>query len=85
MEILDSALKGFDKVLEDDKKGIKPLFRSRNWNKEEREVKKKSRRLNLYKNNGKMKIEYTSVLFVLPSRRNLYQTVKTERRGTKQV
>ena len=46
MEILDSALKGFDKVLEDDKKGIKPLFRSRNWKKEEREVQKKSRRLN---------------------------------------
>ena len=40
MEILDSASKGFDKMLEDDKKGIKALFRSRNWHKEEREVKK---------------------------------------------
>ena len=41
-EILDSALKGFDKMLEDDKKGVKPLFRSKDWNKEEREVQKKS-------------------------------------------
>ena len=67
MEILDSALKGFNKMLEDDKKGIKPLYRSRNWNKEEREIQKKSRRLNWYTNDGKSKIQYKSVLFVPPT------------------
>ena len=67
MEILDSASKGFDIMLEDDKKGIKPLFRSRNWKKEEREVQKKSRRLNQYTNNGKTKIQQTSLLFVPPT------------------
>ena len=36
-EILDSACKGFEKMLEDDKKGVKPLFRNREWNKDERE------------------------------------------------
>ena len=35
-EILDSALKGFNKMLEEDRNGTKPLFRNRSWNKEER-------------------------------------------------
>ena len=36
-EILDSALKGFNKMLEEDRNGTKPLFRNRSWNNEERE------------------------------------------------
>jgi hypothetical protein len=32
-EILDSATKAFNKMLEDDKNNIKPLFRARSWNK----------------------------------------------------
>ena len=35
-EILDSALKGFNKMLEEDRNGTKPLFRNRSWNNEER-------------------------------------------------
>ena len=43
IEILDSALKGFKKMLEEDRLGIKPLFRDRNWKKEERKIQKKSK------------------------------------------
>ena len=39
-EILDSALKAFQKMVEDDKNGIKPLYRSRDWNCEERKQSK---------------------------------------------
>ena len=67
IEILDSALKGFEKMVEEDRKGTKPLFRNRNWKKEEREAQKKEKRLNWYKNEGKNGIQYTSVLFVPPT------------------
>ena len=62
-EILDSALAAFDKMVNDHKAGIKPLFRDRNWNKEERDKKKKERRVNWYKSVPN-KVEYKSVLFV---------------------
>ena len=32
VEIVDSAMKAFKNMLEDDKSGKKPLYRSRNWN-----------------------------------------------------
>ena len=49
MEILDSATKAFNTMLEDDKNNIKPLFRARSWNKNERDEKKKNKRVNWYK------------------------------------
>ena len=61
---MDSAFKGFEKMLEEDQKGIKPLFRSRNWKKDEREDIKRNKRINWYKND---EIEYKSVLFVPPT------------------
>ena len=60
-EILDSALLAFEKMINDDKAGIKPLFRDREWNKEERSKNKKDRKVNWYKTG---KIEYKSILFV---------------------
>ena len=66
-EILDSACKGFQKMLEDDIKGVKPLFRNRAWNKDEREENKRKRKLNWYKNSKDPKINYKSVLFVPPT------------------
>ena len=66
-EILDSACKGFEKMLEDDKNGVKPLFRNREWNKDEREENKRARKLNWYKNPKDPKINYKSVLFVPPT------------------
>ena len=62
-EILDSALSAFEKMLKDDKDGTKPLFRDRNWNREEINKKKSNRNLNWYKSE-KNEIEYKSVLFV---------------------
>ena len=32
LEILDSALKAFDKMKMDEENGQKPLYRDRNWN-----------------------------------------------------
>ena len=62
-EILDSALMAYEKIISDDKAGIKPIYRSRDYDREEREKKKSSRKLNWYKT-GTNDIEYKSVLFV---------------------
>ena len=40
VQILDSTLKTFDKMVEQDQKGIKPLYRNRSWNLENRELEK---------------------------------------------
>ena len=61
-EILDSSLKAFEQIVEDDIKGIKPLYRARDWNEEERKNSKTNKKLNWYKT-GK-EIEYKTVLFV---------------------
>jgi hypothetical protein len=45
-EVLDSALKAFEKMQEDDKNGIKPMYRSRDWNAEERKRQKNEKKLN---------------------------------------
>ena len=66
MEILRSALLAFDKMLEDNKNNVKPLFRKRSWNKEEREAMKVNKKVNWYKNAAKG-ITYRSVLFVPPT------------------
>ena len=36
MEILDSGLKAYNKMLDNDKTGSKPLYRSKEWNKDTR-------------------------------------------------
>ena len=71
IQILDSAEKAFEKMIEDDKNGVKPLFRSRDWNKDERNQQKERKKLDWYKNGGVIedgtergKIEYKTVLFV---------------------
>jgi hypothetical protein len=63
-EILDSALTAFEKMVKEDKAGTKPLFRDRNWNKEERDNMKMNRKVNWYKGSEKNETEYKSVLFV---------------------
>ena len=65
IEVLNSALKAFEKMIVDDKKGQKPLFRDRLWNYEERNKAKNSKKLNWYKQGGKS--IYTSVMFVPPT------------------
>ena len=49
-EILDSCLKAYEKMIEDDRKGIKPLYRSRDWNSEEREIAKSKKKLTWWNN-----------------------------------
>ena len=71
VEILDSAIKAFEKMVEADKKGVKPLFRERLWNFEERMKAKQSKKSNWYKNDRN--IEYTSVLFVPPTPGSILQ------------
>ena len=62
-EILDSALSAYEKILSEHKAGTKPMYRGRDWKKEERQEKKKYRKINWF-NTGPKKIEYKSVLFV---------------------
>ena len=66
IEVLDSARKAFEKMMKDDNEGVKPLYRSKDWNLEERKLEKRNRKLNWYKNPGETETEtkYKSVLFV---------------------
>ena len=66
IEILDSALKAFEKMKNDDKSGIKPMYRDRNWNAEERKKKKSEKKLDWW-NSKNAKIKYASVVFVTPT------------------
>ena len=66
LEILDSALKAFQKMVENDKTGLKPLYRHRNWNSEDRKRSKLNKKFNWW-NNEKSEIQYSSVLFVTPT------------------
>ena len=65
-EILNSALQAFAKMLADDESGAKPMYRSRNWNFEERKKSKLNKKHNWW-NSDKSKIQYRSVLFVTPT------------------
>ena len=62
-EILDSALVAYEKIVSEDTAGTKPMYRSRNWNKEERDLKKNNQKINWYRI-GQKEIEYKTVLFV---------------------
>ena len=77
-EILDSAFKAFEKMLEDDRKNIKPLFRGRDWNKAEREAMKKNKKLHWYRSE-ESKVQYKSVLFVPPTPGRILAKHLTER------
>ena len=65
-EILDSGLKAYAKMIEDDKNNVKPMYRSRDWNLEERQLSKAKKKFNWW-NSAKSKIQYKTVLFVTPT------------------
>ena len=65
-EILDSILKAFEKMVNDDVNDVKPLYRSKDWNAEKRARMKSKKRLNWW-NTEKSQTQYTSVLFVTPT------------------
>ena len=66
-QILSSALNAFDKMIEEDKSGKKPLYRNRAWNQEERILAKGNKIKNCYKSGEKSEKVYKSILFVLPT------------------
>ena len=63
IQILDSAQKAYEKMVNDDKNEIKPMYRSRNWNKGERLEDKSMKKVNWYRN-ASQETEYKTVLFV---------------------
>ena len=65
-EVLDSILKAYQKMREDDISGVKPMYRSREWNREERDIKKSKKKSNWW-NPEKSKVKYKSILFVTPT------------------
>ena len=65
-EILDSGLKAYERMREDDKNNIKPMYRSRDWNSEERQLLKAKKKFNWW-NSDKSKIQCKIVLFVTPT------------------
>ena len=64
IEIVDSALKAFENMVEEDRKGNKPLFRDRKWQYEERLAEKQNKKRNWFRNENS---KYKSVLFVPPT------------------
>ena len=65
-EIIDSSMKAFQCMIEDDTNGIKPLYRSREWQQKERQQLKLSKKYNWW-NSEKNVIQYKSVMFVTPT------------------
>ena len=65
-ETLDSCLNAHEKIKEDDRKGIKPMHRSKEWNQEERKIQKSEKKVNWWNNKGQ-KIQYKSLVFVTPT------------------
>ena len=65
-EILISAEKAFEEMVKNDKEGVKPLFRSRDWNSKERKQQKENKKLQWYKKGveNRNQVEFKSVLFV---------------------
>ena len=72
-EILDSGLKAFEKMVEDDKNGVKPMYRSKEWNHDKMEQFKRKEKNQL---TDRSKTQYKSVLFVTEGRKNLTKTQK---------
>ena len=58
-EVLSSAVKAYDKIKDDDKRGIRPMYRPREWKREEWEEEKKRKQREWY-----TKGSYDSVIFI---------------------
>ena len=67
MQILNSAFNAFEKMVAEDKSGKKPLFRNRNWNKENRIQAKENKAKHWYKNSQNSEKNYKTILFVPPT------------------
>ena len=66
-QILKSAFNAFEKMVEEDKNGSKPLYRKRSWNMAKRLNDKESKKKNWYKMAKNSENSYQSILFVPPT------------------
>ena len=64
IEVLDSAMKAFEIMIEKERKGTKPLFRDRKWKSDERQLEKLDKKRNWFRTEDS---KYKSVLFVPPT------------------
>ena len=64
IQILNSSMKAFEKMVDEDRKGIKPLFRDNKWKYEERLMTKEQKKRNWFRNGDS---KFKSVLFVPPT------------------
>ena len=62
---MDSGLKSFKKMIDDEINGVKPRYRSKEWHSHERKILKSQKKTNWW-NGEKSKTQYKSVLFVTP-------------------
>ena len=63
LEVLKSSINGYEKIIEDDENGIKPVYRSKEWKEKNNwNSKKKFKKENWWK--GKTQIKNKSVIFV---------------------
>ena len=53
-------------MVEDDRNGVKPMYRNREWNAEERQAAKSNKKSNWW-NTVKSKNQFNTVLFVTPT------------------
>ena len=66
-QILKSSFNAFEKMLEEDRKGNKPLYRPRSWNAENRLQYKENKKNNWYKIAKDSEKSYTSIMMVPPT------------------
>ena len=64
LQIVKSAKEAYKKILIEDEEGSKPLYRSRNWKKLERQKSKLDKKNNWFRNKNSDGQNYNSVLFV---------------------
>ena len=67
-QVLNSVFKAYDKMIAQDASGDRPLYRPKDWNREERVEKKKDKRQNWYKKGG-----YDSAIFVPATPKSVLQ------------
>ena len=60
-KILNSAIKAFEKIVEEDRNNIKPLYRNRFWKQKERESIKQNKKCNWYQKSES--VNYKTVCF----------------------
>ena len=57
----------FKKIVEEDKNGTKPLYRSRSWDRKNRLESQENKRINWYSNKSNTGKVYKTILFVPPT------------------